>query len=137
VKFRIDGLDAKGRFKKVEKLLSLGAFPDVSLKRTRFLRDEAREAHAAGLDPALEKQKAKAAAKISAENSFSKVAEMLLEKQEREGLADATIIKRRWFINWSSPFWASAPSPKFSRWRCCLPYGPSRKRGGMRAPSVP
>jgi integrase len=71
---------------------------DVSLKRARILRDEAREAHAAGLDPAFEKQKAKAAARISAENSFSKVAELLLEKQEREGLAEATIKKRRWFI---------------------------------------
>ncbi|WP_323749029.1 hypothetical protein [Sphingobium sp. JS3065] len=60
----------------------------MSLKRARILRDEAREAHAAGLDPALEKQKAKAAARISAENSFSKVAEMLLEKQERKGLAE-------------------------------------------------
>ena len=51
LKFRIDGLDAQGRFKKVEKLLSLGAYPDVSLKRARILRDEAREVHAAGLDP--------------------------------------------------------------------------------------
>ncbi|WP_293983254.1 Arm DNA-binding domain-containing protein [Sphingobium sp.] len=30
VKFRIDGLDAKGKFKKIEKLLSLGAYPDIS-----------------------------------------------------------------------------------------------------------
>jgi hypothetical protein len=54
LKFRIDGLDAQGNFKKVEKLLSLGVYPDVSLKRARILRDEAREAHAAGLDPAFE-----------------------------------------------------------------------------------
>jgi hypothetical protein len=84
LKFRIDGLDAQGRFKKVEKLLSLGAYPDVSLKRARILRDEAREVHAAGLDPALEKQKAKAAARISAENSFSKVAEMLRGSDHQE-----------------------------------------------------
>jgi hypothetical protein len=129
VKFRIDGLDAKGRFKKVEKLLSLGAFPDVSLKRTRFLRDEAREAHAAGLDPALEKQKAKAAAKISAENSFSKVAEMLLEKQEREGLADATIIKRRWFIKLVFPVLGKRPISEIQPMEVLLALRPIEKKG--------
>ncbi|MEC3948682.1 integrase arm-type DNA-binding domain-containing protein [Sphingobium sp. HWE2-09] len=53
MKFWIDGPDAQGRSKKVEKLFSRGAYPDVSLKRARILRAEAREVHAAGLDPAL------------------------------------------------------------------------------------
>jgi len=30
VKFRVDGLDAKGKFKKIEKLLSLGAYVENS-----------------------------------------------------------------------------------------------------------
>ena len=42
-KFRIDGK---------EKSLSLGKYPAVSLKRARFLRDEARTAVAEGNDPA-------------------------------------------------------------------------------------
>lgn len=33
LKFRIDGLDAQGRFKKVEKLLSLGAYPSRPVAR--------------------------------------------------------------------------------------------------------
>lgn len=49
-----------------EKKLSLGAYPDVSLKMARRLRDEAREKLAGGEDPALERRKAKATAKISA-----------------------------------------------------------------------
>ena len=129
LKFRIDGLDAQGRFKKLEKLLSLGAYPDVSLKRARILRDEAREVHAAGLDPALEKQKAKAAARISAENSFSKVAEMLLEKQEREGLAEATIKKRRWFIKLVFPVLGKRPVSEIQPMEVLLALRPIEKKG--------
>jgi len=129
LKFRIDGLDAQGRFKKLEKLLSLGAYPDVSLKRARILRDEAREVHAAGLDPALEKQKAKAAARISAENSFSKVAEMLLEKEEREGLAEATIKKRRWFIKLVFPVLGKRPVSEIQPMEVLLALRPIEKKG--------
>lgn len=128
LKFRIDGLDAQGRFKKVEKLLSLSAYPDVSLKRARILRDEARETHAAGLDPALETQKSKAAARISAENSFSKVAEMLLEKQEREGLAEATIVKRRWFIKLVFPVLGKRPISEIQPMEVLLALRPIEKR---------
>ncbi|WP_323133381.1 hypothetical protein [Sphingobium soli] len=45
MKFRID---AQGRFKKVKKLLSLGAYPDVSSTRAHILRDGARDLRAAG-----------------------------------------------------------------------------------------
>lgn len=129
VKFRIDGLDAKGKFKKIEKLLSLGAYPDISLKRARQLRDEARETHAAGLDPTFEKQKAKAAARISAENSFSKVAEMLLEKQEREGLAEATLVKRRWFIKLVFPVLGKRPIAEIQPLEILLALRPIEKKG--------
>lgn len=129
VKFRIDGLDSKGKFKKVEKLLSLGAYPDVSLKRARELRDEARAKHAAGFDPAFEKQKAKAAARISAENSFSKVAEMLLEKQEREGLSEATLVKRRWFIKLIFPALGKRPISEIQPLDVLLALRPIEKRG--------
>ena len=49
-----------------EKKLSLGAYPDVSLAKARKLRDAAREQLAEGLDPALDRKKAKFAARLSA-----------------------------------------------------------------------
>ena len=41
----------KYRFNGKEKLLSLGAYPDVSLKDARASRDEARKLHANKIDP--------------------------------------------------------------------------------------
>lgn len=41
----------KYRFNGKEKLLSLGVYPEVTLKRARDTRDEARERVARGIDP--------------------------------------------------------------------------------------
>lgn len=90
VKFRVNGK---------EKKLSLGAYPDVSLKDVRRLRDQARSAKASGADPAKEKQEAKRAAKLGADNSFAVVAEEYIDKMVKEGLAAATISKARWFLD--------------------------------------
>ena len=57
-----------------EKLLSLGTYPDVSLKDARDRRDEARKQVAAGIDPG-EHRKAKKAAKAAKQaNSFEVIA---------------------------------------------------------------
>ena len=57
-----------------EKLLSLGIYPDVSLKQARDRRDEARKQVAAGIDPG-ENRKAKKAAKVAKQaNSFEVIA---------------------------------------------------------------
>lgn len=42
MKYRVDGTDAEGNPKRVEKKLGLGIYPDVSLKDARDRRDEAR-----------------------------------------------------------------------------------------------
>jgi hypothetical protein len=44
-----------------EKLISLGAYPDVPLKRAREKRDEARRLIADGIDPSAERQERRAA----------------------------------------------------------------------------
>ena len=69
----------------VEKLLTLGAYADVSLKRARAKRDDARRANADGLDPS-----AKRRTEHDAEtNSFAAVAgEWLLSK--KASLAEST-----------------------------------------------
>jgi hypothetical protein len=45
-----------------EKLISLGTYPDTSLRLAREKRDEARRRLAAGIDPSAERQAAKLAA---------------------------------------------------------------------------
>jgi len=51
----------KYRFGGREKLLSLGAYPDVGLKRAREKRDDARKLVADGIDPSVKRQAEKAA----------------------------------------------------------------------------
>ncbi len=90
LKFRINGK---------EKKLSFGAYPEVTLKEARRLRDEARSVKAAGVDPARAKQADKIAAKLGADNSFEAIADEFIEKMGKEGMADATLTKARWFLD--------------------------------------
>ncbi|MBS0412457.1 MAG: integrase arm-type DNA-binding domain-containing protein [Proteobacteria bacterium] len=81
-----------------EKKLSLGAYPAISLKDARELRDQARTLIAKGVDPAEKKRRERRSAKLTAENSFSAVAKAYIEKNRRDGLAEATVSKREWFL---------------------------------------
>src|SRR5215467_4177756 len=49
------------RYGGVEKLLALGSYPDVSLKRAREKRDDARRLVADGIDPSAKRKAEKAA----------------------------------------------------------------------------
>ncbi len=72
----------KYRFDGKEKRLSLGVYPDVSLKDARDRRDEARKLLANEIDPS-ENRKAKKAAKVErAANSFEVVAREWFSKHE-------------------------------------------------------
>jgi integrase len=90
VKFRVPG--------GVEKKLSLGAYPEVSLKQARLARDEARASLANGVDPAEERRREKRVAKINAANTFKAIALSYIAKNRRDGLAEATVSKREWFL---------------------------------------
>lgn len=76
LKYRIDGR---------EKLLAMGAYPDVSLSEARRRRDEARELIAAGKDPSREKQRDKARSRTEAANTFHMIAVEYCEKRKRDG----------------------------------------------------
>ncbi len=82
----------------VERKLSLGAYPDVSLKDARDLRDDARKLLASGVDPAERKRRNRHAAKVSAANSFASVAQAYIDKCKREGRAEATTSKQEWLL---------------------------------------
>lgn len=81
-----------------EKKLSLGAYPDVGLKEAREKRDDARRLIANGIDPGEKKKRDKHQAKIGASNTFKSVALAFIDRNRRDGLAEATIRKREWFL---------------------------------------
>lgn len=109
LKYRVNGVDADGQPKRVEKLLALGTYPEVSLKAARDRRDQAREQKADGVDPAEKKQRDKKTAMIGAVNTFGAVALKCIEKNKREGLAEATLVKRHWFLKLVTPALGSRP----------------------------
>ena len=64
----------KYRFDGKEKLLSLGVYPDISLKDARARRDEARKLLANGIDPSENRKVQKAAKMERAADSFEVIA---------------------------------------------------------------
>jgi len=74
------------------------------LAKARELRDEARRQLSEGIDPSLDRKKAKAAAQFEAANTFAVIAvEYIEEKMAGEGRAEGTLKKARWFLKLLSP----------------------------------
>lgn len=84
LKYRVEGR---------EKGLSLGIYPDVSLKQAREKRDDARKLLAAGVDPSAKRQ----AEKTSREDTFEAIAREWLLRQEKK-LAPTTFAKSQWML---------------------------------------
>ena len=72
LKFRVEGK---------EKALSLGTYPDTSLKEARSKRDEARKQLAEGIDPSLQRKAIKAAREGVTANSFEVICREWLENK--------------------------------------------------------
>lgn len=89
------------RFGGSEKLLSFGAYPEVSLARAREKRHEAKVLLADGIDP-MEKAKADKAERAAVdENTFSRLADELMDKKRKEGLAETTLGKKQWLLDFA------------------------------------
>jgi len=88
----------KYRFHGAERKLSLGRYPEVSLKAAREKRDEARRTIAPGSDPVALRRAAEVEAALSAATTFRRVADEYIERMEVEGKAEPTIIKARWLL---------------------------------------
>jgi Arm DNA-binding domain len=70
------------RHRGLEKLLALGAYPDVPLKRAREKRDEARRVVADGVDPSAKRQAERAASA----DTFQAIAAEWLQLQGAAGI---------------------------------------------------
>jgi integrase len=93
----------KYRYIGKEKRLALGAYPHVKLAEARRKRDAARLQLDSGLDPSLERKRAKANRRAGAINTFGSIAAEYIRKREDEGLATATAEKLRWFTSLLEP----------------------------------
>ncbi|TZG29461.1 tyrosine-type recombinase/integrase [Sphingomonas montanisoli] len=87
----------KYRIHKVDRKLSLGAYPEVSLKQARDRRDEARRMVGEGIDPVAVRRREKLSQEVRAATTFRLVAYEYLEKMEAEERSEATMKKARWF----------------------------------------
>jgi integrase len=88
-----------------EKLLSLGAYPDVPLKLAREGREKARKQLAAGIDPSS----ARKAEKAARADTFAAIALEWLDLQ-RKKMAAATLQKAEWtFKDLINPYIGSRP----------------------------
>lgn len=89
------------RFEGKQKQLALGAYPAVGLADARKARDAAKSALAAGVDPAAKAKAEKAARQTAAANTFSLIADELLEKLRRENRSEATVGKVAWLLDFA------------------------------------
>jgi integrase len=93
LKFRIDGR---------EKLLAIGAYPEIGLGEARRRREEARELIALGKDPSREKQREKVRARVLAADTFKAICDEYCEKRRRDGAkgwAPATAIRSEYLLS--------------------------------------
>lgn len=100
LKYRING---------VERKLALGSYPEISLAEAREARDAARKQVAHSVDPNFAKRESRIEASVRARNSFAHVAEDLIQKKTREGLAAPTLKKMHWFVKLLGPEFGRRP----------------------------
>ena len=91
------------RFNGLQKLLSFGAYPVIGLSEARQKRDAAKKLLASDIDPAFQSKQDKIARLEAGQNTFATIAESFLNKNEREGKADATLAKKRWLVSLALP----------------------------------
>ena len=97
------------RFDNKQKLLSFGSYPAVSLADARQKRLEAKSLLARGIDPNALKQAEKAEQKAVPENTFANFALELIDKKRREGKAESTLRKARWYLSLAEPDLGNQP----------------------------
>jgi hypothetical protein len=99
-KYRING---------VERLLSIGQYPDVSLAKARKAKEIARSQLADGIDPSEAKQEAKAQAREAHGNTFEKIGAAFLNKQQIEDKSKATLDKTAYHLKLANTAFGRKP----------------------------
>ncbi|HRD75535.1 MAG TPA: Arm DNA-binding domain-containing protein, partial [Hyphomicrobiaceae bacterium] len=85
--YRIEGL---------QKTLTIGPYPEISLADARAKRDEARKLLVSGGDPAQQKRQSKLTQTNNAAQTFSAIAAEVVDKKRREQRSESTLTKLEW-----------------------------------------
>jgi integrase len=91
------------------RLLSIGAYPTISIKMAREARDDARRLLATGVDPSQAKKETKRAVEAATRHTFRAVADEYLAKLKREGRAEVTLGKLEWILGFAHQAIGSRP----------------------------
>jgi integrase len=92
-----------------EKLLSIGAYPAVSIKMAREARDKAKTLLATGGDPSNVKRASKRAAQETALHAFRVIADEYVAKLRRENRAGVTVDKVLWLLGIANEAFGDRP----------------------------
>ncbi len=90
------------RFGGKQTRVALGAWPAVSLKDARQLREEAKTLLAKGIDPGEQRKQDKVREAVERNNTFDAIADELIEKKRREGKTEKTLYKNKWALGFAS-----------------------------------
>ncbi|MBO9518482.1 MAG: tyrosine-type recombinase/integrase [Porphyrobacter sp.] len=102
----------KYRFQGNEKKISLGVYPEVSLKAARTKRDEARALLADGRDPSRVKQENKLKSRLANANTFGAIAREFIAKRVNDGddsICETTQLKTEWLLSLVEPALGKLP----------------------------
>ncbi len=97
------------RYAGKRRTLALGVYPEVSLKRVREKRGEAKAQLEEGHDPVHLRKIDKLASVTTKGNTFRAVASEVIAKMKREGRADITVDKAEWMLEFAYPHIGDRP----------------------------
>jgi hypothetical protein len=100
------------RFDGKYRTMAMGVYPEVGLADARGKRDDARKMLAIGNDPSVQQKLVAQQRELEASSSFEAVAIEWLAKREKEGLAEITLNKAKWLLDFTYPAIAIARSAK-------------------------
>jgi hypothetical protein len=86
------------QFDRKERMISFGAFPEISLAAARSKCLEARKLLADGKDPSQQRKLDKLTAATAANNTFGAIAQERIKTLEESGAAKVTVDKNRWLL---------------------------------------
>jgi len=116
------------RFGGKEKTLALGVYPQVALAKARLKRHEAKELLAAGIDPGQQRKLDKLTKEFAGATTFRAVADEYLDKQRREGRAEATLEKNAWLLSFAMPQLGERPIREITAAEVLAALKPVEKR---------
>jgi hypothetical protein len=125
LKYRF-GPRREGKARQPEKMLSLGVYPDVSLKRARERRDEARKLLADGIDPSAERKAAEHAQRVAHLHTFEAIARTWMDRNKTKWTASHATRTQRRFEQQVFP-WIEKPESTY-----CPPRPSVRRRAESR-----